>query len=64
MRIGLLIGGLGQGGAEPQLTQLAVGLRRRGHEVEVMTYTAAGRAGEQLLPHGGPGRNPGAGCKR
>lgn len=63
MRIGLLIGGLGQGGAERQLTQLAVGLRRRGHEVEVMTYTAAGRAGDELRHRGVPVRDPGAGSK-
>ncbi len=63
MRIGLLIGGLGQGGAERQLAQLALGLRARGHEVEVMTYAAAGRAGEELSQCGVPVCCPGAGSK-
>ncbi len=63
MRIGLLIGGLGQGGAERQLAQLALGLRQRGHEVEVMTYTAAGPWGEELQQRGVPVHSPGAGSK-
>lgn len=63
MRIGLLIGGLGPGGAERQLAQLALGLRARGHEVEVMTYTAAGKGAEALAQRGVPVRCPGAGSK-
>lgn len=63
MRIGLLIGGLGQGGAERQLAQLALGLRARGHEVEVMTYTAAGKGAEALAQRGVPVRCPEAGSK-
>lgn len=63
MRIGLLIGGLGLGGAERQLAQLALGLRDRGHEVEVMTYTAAGKGAEELAQRGVPVRSPGAGSK-
>jgi glycosyltransferase involved in cell wall biosynthesis len=63
MRIGLLIGGLGQGGAERQLVQLALGLHQRGHEVEVMTYAAAGPAGNELQLRGVSVRSPGADCK-
>lgn len=52
MRIGLLIGGLGQGGAERQLAQLALGLQARGHQVELCTYAAAGPAEAALLARG------------
>lgn len=52
MRIGLLIGGLGQGGAERQLAQLALGLRARGHDVEVVAYAATGAAEEALRGQG------------
>lgn len=52
MRIGLLIGGLGQGGAERQLAQLALGLQRRGHLVELCTYATAGPAEADLQQQG------------
>lgn len=41
MRITCLIDSLGQGGAERQLTALAVGLKRRGHEVDLLAYYPA-----------------------
>ena len=42
MRIGLTIGSLGTGGSERQLCELAAGLARRGHDVEVGLYDGAG----------------------
>lgn len=38
VRVTLVIDDLGPGGAQRQLAQLAAGLRRRGHEVVVLTY--------------------------
>ena len=43
MRIGYLIGALGSGGSERQLSELAVGMRDRGHDVEVLCYDGPGR---------------------
>ena len=42
MRIGLLIGGLGRGGSERQLIELANGLVKRGHAVEIVVYGSNG----------------------
>lgn len=63
MRIGLLIGGLGQGGAERQLAQLASGLSRRGHEVEVLAYASNGATEEGLRSQGTAVTAVGAGSK-
>ena len=38
LRVALVIDDLGPGGAQRQLTVLAAGLRRRGHEISVLTY--------------------------
>ena len=38
LRVALVIDDLGPGGAQRQLTLLAAGLRRRGHEISVLTY--------------------------
>ncbi len=38
MRIGYIVGGLGRGGAELQLLQLATGLAARGHDVHLIAY--------------------------
>ena len=48
MKIGMLIGGLGRGGAERQLIRLAKGLVERGHEVEVLTYAARSPDDQEL----------------
>jgi len=63
MRIGLLMDGLEWGGAQTQLAQLALGLQQRGHEVEVMAYTAGGPVGEELQRRGVLVRSPRAGSK-
>lgn len=42
MRIAYLIGSLNAGGSERQLTELAVGMARRGHRVEVAAYDGPG----------------------
>ena len=42
LSIGYLIGALGRGGSERQLTQLAVGMAERGHRVEIVCYDGAG----------------------
>ncbi len=52
MKIGLLIGGLGQGGAERQMVQLACGLRTRGHDVAVTLYAGDARGAQALLEEG------------
>jgi len=52
MKIGLLIGGLGQGGAERQMVQLARGLRTRGHEVEVVLYAGDTHGAQALREEG------------
>ncbi len=42
MKIGYLIGALGSGGSERQLSELAVGMAVRGHTVEVLCYDGSG----------------------
>ncbi len=42
MKIGYLIGSLGAGGSERQLSELAVGMVVRGHEIEIAAYDGAG----------------------
>lgn len=42
LRVGYLIGALGTGGSERQLSGLAVGMAARGHEVQVACYDGAG----------------------
>ena len=49
MRIGFLIRSLGNGGAERQLTELALGLHRRGHGVTVYVFYALGGPYEARL---------------
>ena len=63
MRIGLLIGALVRGGAERQLAELAVGLRARGHEVEIAAYAGAGAFDEYVEARGVPVRRLGGGSK-
>jgi len=52
MRVGLLIGALGTGGSERQLSELAMGLVVRGVEVEVVAYDGPGHFDEVLRNHG------------
>ena len=63
MKIGVLIGGLGQGGAERQLVELARGLVRRGHTVRVLAYTVNGPAEAAAREQGVPVEALGAGSK-
>jgi len=51
-RVGLVIGALGPGGSERQLTELALGLRERGHVVEVACYDGEGHYDEALREKG------------
>ena len=60
MRIGLLVGSLGQGGAEGQLAELAAGLAAAGHVVEVMAYDGPGFHDESVRARGVPVRVHGA----
>ena len=60
MKIGYLIGGLGRGGAELQLIQLAVAMVSRGHEVEVLVYDSASQLDEDARNQGVVMRTPGA----
>lgn len=39
MRVLCFIDGLGSGGAQRQIVNLAIGLQRRGHEVQMIAYT-------------------------
>ena len=52
MRIGFVIGGLGRGGAELQMLQLADGLVRRGHEVHALAYDGPGVLDERFRAAG------------
>lgn len=52
-----MIGRLGQGGAERQLAQLAIGLVERGHSVEVLCYRGPSAMDRQLEEHGIKVRN-------
>ncbi|MDI5920858.1 glycosyltransferase [Halomonas sp. LR5S13] len=52
MKIGLMIGRLGQGGAERQLAELAIGLARQGHTVEVLCYRGPSEMDRQLEAQG------------
>lgn len=63
MRIVLLIGGLGQGGAERQLVQLVRGLVQRDHTVRVLAYTTNGPAEAAAREQGVPVEALGAGSK-
>lgn len=63
MKVALVIAALGRGGAERQLMQLATGLRRAGHDVEVWCYGGASdldkglrAAGMQVLNASGTGK--------
>src|SRR3990172_8012395 len=47
-----VISGLGLGGAEMALAQLAIGLQRRGHPQHVVTLTGQGVVGGLLEQHG------------
>lgn len=42
MRVGYIVGALGSGGSERQLSILAAGMRARGHDVEVCCYDGPG----------------------
>lgn len=42
MKIGYVIGALNAGGSERQLTQLAMGMHARGHDVQVLCYVGSG----------------------
>jgi glycosyltransferase involved in cell wall biosynthesis len=48
MKVGILIGSLGFGGAETQLIRLACGLVRRGHKVSVLCYDGESRRDQEL----------------
>lgn len=54
LRVALVIDDLGPGGAQRQLTLLAAGLRRRGHEVVVLTYRRGGFFAGALAEAGVP----------
>jgi len=60
MKIGLLIGRLGRGGAERQLMRLAAGLAGRGHQVEVLCYGGPSDLDQPLEAEGVRVRNQGA----
>lgn len=52
MKITMLVESLGSGGAERQICNLAVEMKRRGHDVQVVTY-APGNFYAPLLEHAG-----------
>ena len=54
LRVTLVIDDLGPGGAQRQLAQLAAGLRRRGHEVVVLTYRRGDFFADALAEAGVP----------
>lgn len=54
VRVTLVIDDLGPGGAQRQLAQLAAGLRRRGHEVVVLTYRRGDFFADALAEAGVP----------
>ena len=54
LRVALVIDDLGPGGAQRQLTMLAAGLRRRGHEVVVLAYRRGGFFAGALAEAGVP----------
>ncbi|MGY6629522.1 MAG: glycosyltransferase [Wenzhouxiangella sp.] len=58
MRIALMIGGLGRGGAERQLIRLALGLQRERYLVEVWCYTSGSELDESLRAKGINVRSP------
>ena len=60
MRVGYLIGGLGRGGAELQLVQLAAAMVSRGHEVELLVYDSESQLDEDARKQGVVMRTPGA----
>lgn len=53
MRIGYLIGALNPGGSERQLSVLAAGMARRGHDVEVLAYDGSGEFDHVVERDGG-----------
>lgn len=60
VRIGYVIGGLGRGGAELQLIQLAATMVGRDHEVEVLAYDGASPVDDVARQRGVTVRTPGA----
>jgi glycosyltransferase involved in cell wall biosynthesis len=52
MRISLLINSLDEGGAQRQLSNLAMGLHRRGDDVLVLSAIPGGKFSEELSAHG------------
>ena len=52
MRIVFLTASLSLGGAERQLTSLARGLKRKGHEIEIITFYGTGFFDEELVKLG------------
>lgn len=54
MKICFVIRSLNQGGAERQVSQLAVDLKRRGNSVRVVTFYPGGRFEEDLVNNGVP----------
>lgn len=56
MKIGYVIGALNAGGSERQLTQLAMGMHARGHEVQVLCYVGPGVFDSYLQNAGIPQR--------
>jgi glycosyltransferase involved in cell wall biosynthesis len=64
LRIGYLIGALGTGGSERQLSELAAGMVARGHEVEIAAYDGAGAFDSRLEAQGVKVRRMTGGSKR
>ena len=54
MRILLLSTSMGMGGADQQLLSAALGLRRRGHEVRIVSLTPLGEMGARARAAGLP----------
>lgn len=63
MRIGYLIGALGVGGSERQLSLLAASMARRGHAVEVFAYDGTGPFDEAVVAGGAVVRHGSGGGK-
>jgi len=63
MRIGYLIGALGSGGSERQLSELAVGMVGRGHQVEVACYDGEGAFDSRVERGGGVVRRMAGGSR-
>jgi len=64
MKIGYLIGSLLTGGSERQLSELAVAMAARGHDVEIAAYDGPGVFDQYVRDHGVVVRHMAGGSKR